>query len=72
MPAYCLRLKGCPTIIEIEAHKYDDTDAGGLGLESLESSPLVRGIRVFKDASGKEVARFDGKEITGFWLKQVS
>jgi hypothetical protein len=70
MPIYCLKLRGCPTIIEIEADRHEDKDAGGLGMESFESSPLVRGIRIFKDAKGQEVARFDGKEITGFWLKQ--
>jgi hypothetical protein len=57
--SYRVKLGGAPKIIQIEAETFEETP------DSLE--PLGPGNRVAKEANGKKIAWFAGKEITGWW-----
>lgn len=61
MTRYCVKLRGSPKIIQIEAETFEE--------KSDPLNPQVPGNRIAKDANGKEIAWFDGKEITGWWIE---
>jgi hypothetical protein len=60
MPSYRVKLRGAPKIIQIEAATFEETTG---------NEPLDPCNRIAKDANGKEIAWFDGKEITGWWIE---
>jgi hypothetical protein len=63
MPRFSVKLKSVPKIIQIEAVTFE---AG----ESTDSSDLFGPAnRVAKDADGKELAWFNGKDIVGWWAE---
>jgi hypothetical protein len=59
MTRYRVKLRGTPKIIEIEAETAEVIP------DPLE--PLGPGRRILKDANGKEIACFEGRDIAGFW-----
>jgi hypothetical protein len=60
MTSYCVKLKGSPKIIQIEAATFED-----------ESNPIdpQEGSLVAKDTSGNVTARFDRKQVAGWWTE---
>ena len=64
MPSYRVKLKGAPKIIHIEAETFEETPDS--------ADPMSPSNRVAKDANGKEIAWFAGKEISGWWIDQES
>lgn len=64
MPKYCVKLKGTPKIIPIEAESMEEVPnlLGDLGSKSGELCA--------KDASGKVIAKFDLSSVAGWWPDQ--
>jgi hypothetical protein len=61
MTSYRVKLRGTPKIIQIEAEMFEETPD--------PADPMGPSKRVAKDANGKEIAWFDGKEIAGWWIE---
>jgi hypothetical protein len=61
MPSYHVKLRGASRFIHLEAATFEET--------ANPENPSGLRNRIAKDANGKEVAWFDGREIAGWWIE---
>ena len=66
MTRFCIKLRGTPEIVEIEAATFEEVRREGDLEAIIEGAP---GDRIAKDADGKQTGWFSGKDIAGWWIK---